>query len=142
MKANYTTFDDLLEIFPQSYVDLLSETYDSVLDIDLYVGGALETFATIGEVLVGATLGCTVSDQYRHTMGGDAYFYSHETNPHPFTAEQLVAINGLTLRQFFCTNSNIEFTQKVWFVTETPTNPIQSCEGQTPLDLSAWAENP
>lgn len=142
LNANYTTFSDLLEILPQSYVDLLQNTYDSVHDIDLYVGGALETLSTIDTVLVGATLGCLVSDQYRHTMGGDAYFYSHADNPHPFTAAQIATIEGLTLRQFLCTNSNIEFTQKVWFVTETPTNPKESCSDVHPLDLSEWAESP
>lgn len=131
-----------MEIFPQSYVDLLSETYDSVYDIDLYVGGALETLYGIDVRLVGPTLSCIISNQYRHSMKGDAYFYSHATNPHPFTPEQLVAIEGLKVRQLICSNSNIEFTHKIWFLSETEDNPKESCDVFGPIDLSAFAENP
>lgn len=58
----------------------------------MIVGGTLETFMTMNEVLAGATMGCVICEHYKNTMGGDAYYYLHETNPYPFTSEQLKAV--------------------------------------------------
>jgi hypothetical protein len=60
MKADFKSFDDLIAIFPQDYIDLLRNSYESVEDIDLYVGGALESFLTIAEIFVGETFGCII----------------------------------------------------------------------------------
>jgi hypothetical protein len=60
MKADFKSFDDLIAIFPQDYIELLKNTYESVEDIDLYVGGALESFLTVAEIFVGETFGCII----------------------------------------------------------------------------------
>ena len=60
LNANFKTFDDLIAIFPQSYIDLLKNAYESVEDIDLYVGGALESFITIDTVFLGESFGCII----------------------------------------------------------------------------------
>jgi Animal haem peroxidase len=106
-KWDFKSFEGLLEIFPQSYVDLLSNAYESVEDIDLIVGGVLETFLNGNNSLAGETLGCTIHDQYQRTMGGDAYFFSHPSNPHPFTAPQIAAIKAFRFNNLFCGNSGI-----------------------------------
>lgn len=54
------------DIFPQSYIDILKNAYDSPEDIDLYVGGALETFVTIDNVIIGATLGCVIGKMMKN----------------------------------------------------------------------------
>jgi hypothetical protein len=50
------------DIFPQSYIEILRDAYDSPEDIDLYVGGALETFVTINDVIIGATFRCVIGE--------------------------------------------------------------------------------
>lgn len=140
LNARYSTFDDLMAIFPKTNVQLLRETYDSVEDIDLIVGGALETFSTFDQVLAGASMGCIIGEQYRHSMGGDAYFYTHKTNPHPFTYQQIDAIHSFSFSHLICTNSNIEFITKFWFLVESSANPKISCSSFKNFDLTAWSQ--
>lgn len=135
---DFKTFDDLLKIFPQTYIDSLKNVYDSVLDIDLYVGGALESFTNINSALVGATFGCIIGDQYRHTMGGDAYFFTHKDSPYPFTNAQIKAIEAFTFNDLICTTSGLDLIQKAWSYVESPVNSKVSCSLFKPLDLSAW----
>ena len=56
---------------PQSSINLLKEVYENVEDIDLIVGGALETFSTASDFILGLTFGCVVGEQYKRTMGGE-----------------------------------------------------------------------
>jgi peroxidase len=60
--ANFTTFSDLLAVLPQNHVDLLEAAYESVEDIDFYVGGTLESFTVLNSVFVGETFGCIVGN--------------------------------------------------------------------------------
>jgi hypothetical protein len=62
LNADYEEFEDMSDIFPQSYIEILKAAYDSPEDIDLYVGGALETFVTINDVIIGRTLGCVIGE--------------------------------------------------------------------------------
>lgn len=129
----------MLAIFPQWNVDLLKETYESVHDIDLVVGSAFESFASFDTILTGETIGCIVGEQYRHVMGGDAYFYSHESNPYPFTPEQLEVIRAYTFSHLFCQNSEVESIPRIWLQAESEGNPKVNCDDLEPLDLSAWS---
>ena len=130
----------MLKIFPQTYIDLLENVYDSVEDIDLYVGGALESFVNVQAVLIGETFGCIVGEQYKHTMGGDSYFFVHKTNPYPFTAAQLVELGSFQFNQLICTTSGLDMVQKGWSYVEGPLNPKVPCSLFKPLDLSAWKD--
>jgi hypothetical protein len=119
-------------------VDLLRETYDSVEDIDLYVGGTLETFTTFDDVLAGATLGCIIGEQYKHAMGGDAYYYSHKTNPYPLTTAQINTINSFSFLNLICLNSDLDLVPKFWFLSENAAVPKVSCSNYRKFDWSAW----
>ncbi|CRK86353.1 CLUMA_CG000238, isoform A, partial [Clunio marinus] len=130
--SDFKSFDDLIAIFPQSNVDLLKEIYDDVEDIDLYVGGFLETFSTLDDVLAGETFGCIIGEQYRKVMGGDAYFYSHETNPYPFTDAQINAIESFSFSNIICKNTNEESVPRIWFILEDPQNPQIPCDQMPP----------
>jgi peroxidase len=141
LDSDFKTFDDLLAIFPKNTVDLLKQTYDSVEDIDLYVGGVLETYSRFGTLLAGETFGCIIEEQYRNSIGGDAYYYSHETNPYPFTTAQIAAIESFSFLNLFCLNSELEFVPKIWYLLEGPTNPKVACSNFKKLDLSAWISN-
>jgi Animal haem peroxidase len=64
--ANFKTFDDLIAIFPQSYIKLLKNVYDSVEDIELYVGGSLETLYQTNNFIVGETFRCIIGELMNH----------------------------------------------------------------------------
>lgn len=139
LNANFTTFDDLLAIFPQTNVDLLKNTYASVEDIDLIIGGTLEAFTNLKAIL-GDTFSCIVSRQYRNIMGADAYFYSHSTNPYPFTAAQLSAIKAFFQPHLICQNTNLTSIRGIYNAAPFPQNPIVPCTNYPFIDLSAWKE--
>ncbi|CRL07712.1 CLUMA_CG020666, isoform A [Clunio marinus] len=138
-KADFKTFDDLTEIFPQHNVELLKSVYEDVEDIDLYVGAMLETFSSLDEVLVGETLGYVIGHQYQRSVGGDVYFYTHKVNPHPFTDSQIHAIDSFTFNHLICQNTNVEFVPKNWLIVESPTNPRVACRDYTRFDFQPFA---
>jgi Animal haem peroxidase len=137
-QANFKTFDEMVAILPKSSVDLLKATYASVEDIDLIVGGALETLRGMKKVFTGETFGCIVGEQYRKTMGGDSYFFSHKTNPYPFTDAQLDVINSMKFNNLICENTNIESINALWYILERPANPKLPCSSFKQMDLTAW----
>ncbi|CRK97792.1 CLUMA_CG011171, isoform A [Clunio marinus] len=126
--ADFKSFDDLIAIFPQKNVDLLKAIYDDVDDIDLHVGAFLETFSLFTTVLVGETYGCIIGEQYRRTMGGDAYFYKHKTSPYPFTEAQINAIESFSFHHVICKNTNEKSVPRDWSLFESAQNPQIPCD--------------
>lgn len=84
----------------------LADLYDHPDDVDLYVGGILET--PIPGAVVGETFAEIISDQFARLKGGDRYFYSEgpHTNPGHFTLPQLEEIQKITLAGLLCANAN------------------------------------
>ncbi|KAG1702401.1 Chorion peroxidase [Nymphon striatum] len=60
-------------------IDQLKKVYKCPDDIDIFVGGLLETPVKGG--LVGSTFSCIISEQFRRLYRGDRFFYTH-TAPH------------------------------------------------------------
>jgi Animal haem peroxidase len=139
LTSSLKSFDDLLQVFSKQTVKLLETTYDSVEDIDLIVGGALETFSTLNTQIVGPTFSCIFRDQYRRLVSGDAYFFSHSNNPNPFTSAQLKAIKDVSFNHLVCTNSKIEFTNKNWLSIDNLKNPKIRCCSFIEMDLKPWS---
>lgn len=83
LKSNIKVFNDLYPIIPASAIVQLRQTYKSVLDIDLLVGGALESIAKIKNEseddlgFFGPTFQCIIGEQFHRLKAGDSYFYSH-----------------------------------------------------------------
>ena len=75
----------------------LQHLYESVDDIDLYVGGFLEK--PNRGTSVGPTLECLVSQQFQKLKTGDRFFY---TNPGQFTLQQLEEIKQQSLASILC----------------------------------------
>jgi hypothetical protein len=140
LKADFRNFKSLKEIFPEETVALLEENYDSVEDIDLIVGGSLESFNTFDRQLFGPTFSYIFRDQYRRFTSGDAYFFSHKTNPNPFTEPQLKAIKSVTLNHMICVNCKIASTVQNPYFVESSTNPKIPCSSFKLMDLTQWAE--
>jgi Animal haem peroxidase len=138
LTSNFTCFQDLNRLFPKQTVELLEKTYDSIEDIDLIVGGALESFSFLDRQLVGPTFSCLYHDQYKRLISGDVYFFSHSNNPNPFTPAQMKAITDVSFNHLICTNSKIEFTNQNWLLVDSLKNPKVSCRNFKNMDLKSW----
>lgn len=139
LKSDFKKFEDLLEILPQNHVDLLKEFYEDVRDIDLYVGGSLESFLTFNKGVVGPVLQCAIEKHFVDMLFSDAYYYTHKTSPYPFTDEQIAAINTYNFPNFICVNSGLETIAKHWAIPLIDNdNPLLPCSNFPQIDLSAW----
>ena len=139
MKADFKSFDDLIELFPQSYVDLLKAEFDSVEDIDLVVGGSLESYLNVNNALVGETFDFIIRDQFKRVMAGDVYFFTNPSSPHPFTAAQIQAIKDFSFNNLVCVNSGVESVPKSSFYVENNSdNPKVSCSQFKSMNVEAW----
>lgn len=137
--AAFKSFDDLIALFPPTFIKLLKDVYDDVEDIDLLVGGYLEAFLDFDNNFTGETLRCIIEEQYRRIMASDAYFYSHKTSPYPFTDAQIAAIRSVTFNHMLCVNSDVESVPSTWFLVNNDSyNPLFNCSGFKQMDLSAW----
>jgi Animal haem peroxidase len=137
--ANFVNFDDLLEVFPQSYIDLLRNVYASTKDIDLLVGASLESFLVLDKDLLGQTFKCIFRDQFKRTAAGDTYFVTHSTgNPGKFTVKQLAAINEMTFSHLICLNTQLTSVPRTWYLEDSISNPKISCSNFNKMNLSPW----
>lgn len=59
----------------EEYWKKLQKVYESVYDIDLYVGAIAETGVRGGSV--GPTFACLIGDQFSRLKRGDRFFYTH-----------------------------------------------------------------
>lgn len=137
-----TSFDDFAQVMDAPNVDLLKEVYASPEDVDLYVGGWLETFKSTGNPLAGPTFACAISENYKNTVGGDIYFYSHPENPYPFTSDQLTVIKSFSMRHVICLNSGLSAVNKGWgYNVNAPGNSEVPCTLFKVPNLSAWKDH-
>jgi peroxidase len=64
-------------------VDKFAKLYETVGDIDLFIGAMSERLAP--GALVGPTLQCIISDQFLKLKRGDRFFYDLAGQPSSFT---------------------------------------------------------
>ncbi|KAJ8935261.1 hypothetical protein NQ318_007071 [Aromia moschata] len=135
-------YDDLVDVMPQRNIDALEKVYTSPLDIDLIVGGLMET--PEGDSLFGPTFSCIVADQFRRTKKGDRYFYTNKRQPRPFANSQLNEIKKVTLARIFCDNTDgVERIQRDVFERVGEGNEMVACNGtEIPrMNLAPWRES-
>lgn len=84
----------------------LASVYKYPDDVDLWVGGLLET--AVKDALVGPTFAEIIADQFSRFRKGDRYFYEHspQTNPGHFTPSQLEEIRKTSMARLICDNSD------------------------------------
>lgn len=84
----------------------LERIYKSPHDIDLFVGGLLES--SEDDAVVGPTFRDIIADQFSRLRRGDRYFYEHNPsiNPGHFTEAQLHQIKKISLARIICDNSD------------------------------------
>lgn len=136
---NLKVFNDLAPIISNKSIVQLRQTYKTVYDIDLIVGGALENVDDKNQSsddlgYFGPTLQCIIAEQFYRLKAGDFYFYSHNSS---FTEEQLSVIKTYSFADFLCENSNtIEVKKESFLFSEDNVK----CQHSQRINLSLWQE--
>lgn len=139
LNSNFKNFEDLLEILPQNHIDLLQKLYEDVQDIDLYVGGSLESFLNFNNSIVGPVFECIAKTQFANMVYSDSYYFTHKTSPYPFTEKQIAAIETFGFHNFICVNSGLETVAADWStVANDYNNLLIPCSSYPQIDLSEW----
>lgn len=137
-------------------IEKLKSLYDSVFDIDLYVGAALESYAGF----LSPTMKCFFKMQYRNLKCGDRFFYTSKSSPYPFTdglnnvilqkiylfiynlflpsQDQLKTILNDSFARLICENSLLTHVPRNAFLTSGLGNREIACADMPELNLSLW----
>ncbi|XP_049871217.1 peroxidase-like [Pectinophora gossypiella] len=136
------TFQDLAGEMSQDRIYALAQLYESVDDIDLFVGGGLET--PVAGSIMGHTFQCIVAEQFYRTRVGDRFFYDNSEMPHSFTSAQLQEIKKASMARLMCDNTDgVFYVQRRAFQMESAANPKYSCDDYNAIpyvDLTAWRD--
>ncbi|XP_046438483.1 peroxidase-like [Daphnia pulex] len=119
-------FSDLLNLISPAIVDKFAKLYDTVDDIDLFIGAMSERLAP--GALVGHTFQCIIADQFLKFKRGDRFFYDLAGQPSSFTEDQLTEIRRASFARLVCDNSNVKSSQPLIFKTPSHVNPILNCD--------------
>jgi len=123
-------------------IDLLSEEYTDVDDIDLFVGGTMEE--SKGDSLLGPAFSCIIADQFLRLKEGDRFYYENgDFVKSRFSQRQLDAIRKVSIARIICDNTDIEEIQPNAFRTEnSDTNRLTPCNSQDipQLDISVFKD--
>ena len=138
-QAKLGSWKEASQAFSSSNVARLQALYNSVDDIDVFIGGILEP-PTDGSIL-GPTFLCIIGDQFQRIRTGDRLWYEEEAAG--FSLEQLEQVRRSSLARVLCDNSdNVSVIQPGVFHVSDVNNQRQDCSGQAipRMDLSAWKE--
>ena len=137
-KTDVSRFSHLSDVMSPASLSALARTYSRVEDVDLWVGGLLET--PLPGALVGPTFSCLLAEQFARTRRGDRFFYS-QPNSAGLSPGQLAAVTSCSLARLLCDNSNIAFLQPLAFRLAADWNPLVHCDSEAipALDLTPWA---
>ncbi len=108
----YTDFLDL--VGDQDIADALAKHYNSVDDVDLWIGGLLEQ--EIAGSQLGETFQYIVVDQFTRLRDGDRYFFEERLKDYP---ELLAEIKDTSFSDIIKRNTDIEYLQDDAFIAHT-----------------------
>ncbi|KAJ0177643.1 hypothetical protein K1T71_006516 [Dendrolimus kikuchii] len=134
------TFKDLAGEINQDRINTLAYLYESVDDIDLIVGGAMER--EVPGSIFGHTFHSIIAEQFYRTRIGDRFFYDHGEMAHSFTPDQLKELKKASMARLICDNTEaVDYVQRKAFELETSSNPKYRCDEYDAIpyvDLTAW----
>ena len=112
----------------------LLQTYGSLNNVDLFVGGLAEEPVSGG--IVGATFACIFSKTFTALRDGDRFYYENSaSNKASFTAAQRSEIEKASLSRVICDNSGITQIQRNAFMAN---KRRVSCSRLQSVNLNAW----
>ncbi|XP_037896424.1 peroxidase [Glossina fuscipes] len=141
--ARASTWSDFGKEISLKKISILRRLYNSVDDVDLSVGGSLETHAA--EAIFGPTFQCIVGKQFLKTRKADRFFFEHDNSFGGFNQGQLAEIRKVTLAGLICKNGdNISYIQTNVYVSSSRRNKMVSCQTiiQQELNLNLWKDQP
>ncbi|XP_034941467.1 uncharacterized protein [Chelonus insularis] len=119
---------------------LLENIYGNIHNVDLLIGGILET--PNRGAAVGPTFSCLLARQLYKLKNSDRFWYENDLPPSSFTSEQLVAIKKVSLSGLLCANMKMSRIQPMAFIqSDEYLNAKIDCDSYNPLDLTAWRDN-
>ncbi|EFN77155.1 uncharacterized protein LOC105189890 isoform X2 [Harpegnathos saltator] len=134
-------FTNLARMMRPGHAQLLSTIYTHLEDVDLLVGGILET--PVNGAAVGPTFECLLKKQLVTMRKSDRFWYENDIPPSGLTAAQLAEIRKVSLAGILCANTEIRKVQPKAFIQRDPyLNSKINCEQYEPLDITAWIEEP
>ncbi len=115
----------------------LLQTYGSLNNVDLFVGGLAE--APLPGGIIGAVFGCIFANAFRALRDGDRFYYENRVgtggSPPIFTPAQRQQIERTSLSRIVCDNSDITTIQSNAFLTNQRRRP---CSSLPSVNLRAW----
>ena len=100
------TFDDFRDSIPDfNRRDALRRAYQSVDDVDLFIGGMFEAPSPSGGGL-GPTFACILGDGFRGLRVGDRFWYETDQPQVKFTLDQLETLRNASLARIICDNTD------------------------------------
>jgi peroxidase len=135
--SSIESFNDLLELIPnRDIVDKLETLYGHPDNIDLFVGGILET--PENGARVGPLFKCLLIDQFRKLRDGDRFWYGNELI---FTKEQLLEIKKMSISKIICENAdNITTITENAFVLPNSQNSFKNCNELPEINFQFWTD--
>ena len=113
----------------------LLQTYGSLNNVDLFVGGLAEE--PIDNGVVGAVFACIFAKTFLALRDGDRFYYENSDRSFSsfFTAAQIAQINRASLSRVICDNTDIRSVQRNAFMA---TNNRVACSSIPSINLKAW----
>ncbi|KOX68884.1 Peroxidasin [Melipona quadrifasciata] len=141
LEDHIQNFEDLKHFMHPRHVSLLESVYSQVEDIDLLLGGILET--PRNGATVGPTFECLLKRQFVKMRNSDRFWYENDIPPSGMTPAQLAEIRKITLAGILCANTKIERIQPKAFIQQDPyLNAKINCDQHSVLDIAPWREEP
>jgi len=137
------TWEDLRDSLSSDQIRRLRRLYNTVDDVDLYVGGFLE--AAHEDSILGPVFKCIIGDQFARLKKGDRFFYDLGLDRKTaFTPNQLTQIRKVSMARLICDNTDdIDRIQPLAFkLPIARINQLESCQrSKIPrVDLSVFKE--
>jgi peroxidase len=139
-----TDWDDFTNTIAPAKVAILKVIYKSVDDVDLYVGGFLET--PHEDSILGPIFKCLIGDQFARLKKGDRFFYDLGVDSRlAFRPSQLDQLRRTSLARIICDNTDTVTTiQPLAFKlpTAAKANSLRPCSDPSipSVDLSVFRE--
>lgn len=109
-------------------------------DIDLFVGGVLET--PLPGAAVGPTFSCLIAKQFCDLRYGDRFWYERGDPVTRFTDSQLKELRKVSLARVICNNSDdIHRIQRRVMEPAGSLNPLVDCNNLPEMSLNAWKKS-
>ncbi|XP_032794680.2 peroxidase [Daphnia magna] len=130
-------FDHLLHKMPVEVVSALASVYNHPYDIDLFIGGVVET--PLPNAALGPTFAGLFALQFLNLRRADRFFYtSNIGQPYALTSNQLAEIEKVSLAKIICDNSDGSITRiqpKAFRVPDDLLNKPVPCSSLAGIDF-------